>query len=141
MAVQIQETRPVSAAQWAQALERALQDGLDVLIEPISGEAFVESATSPGTLYAVTAHTCTCPAGARGLICKHRACLLAQLGELPLPNRVPISTCLRCNGCGRIPNDYRERYDTCPACDGTGVVPVATRPYGLPSVEIVAAAA
>jgi len=87
----VQGTRPGSASCWERALQRAILEALDVLVEPLSGQAFVESATHPGTLYAVSAHTCTCPAGERGLICKHRACYLAQIGELPLPAIVPAA--------------------------------------------------
>jgi hypothetical protein len=72
------------AQRWQAALERAIDEALDVLIEPISGEAFIESATHPGTLYAVSAMSCSCPAGQKGQICKHRACYLATIGELPL---------------------------------------------------------
>jgi hypothetical protein len=58
--------RATDATRWAKALERALEECLDVLVEPVSGEAFVESATKPGTLYAVSASACSCPAGAKG---------------------------------------------------------------------------
>jgi hypothetical protein len=109
--------RPVAADPWAAALARALADCLDVLIEPISGAAFVESATHPGTLYAVTAISCTCAGGATGGPCKHRACYLAQLGELPAPAPAP---CLWCSGRGVFPNDYHQRYDRCVDCAGTG---------------------
>jgi hypothetical protein len=77
------------AVRWQRALDRALANALDVLIEPISGEAFVESATKPGTLYQVTATLCTCTAGQKGFPCQHRACYLAQIGELPLPQDEP----------------------------------------------------
>lgn len=50
----------------------------------------MESSTTPGTIYPVALDACSCPAGARGLVCKHRAVLAAQLGLLPLdePERV-----------------------------------------------------
>ena len=32
----------------------------------------------------VSATSCSCPAGQQGLICMHRACVLAQVGEPPL---------------------------------------------------------
>jgi len=149
MATTIQAT-PIdtrnATAMWVRALDRAIQNALDVLVEPISGEAFVESATRPGKLYAVSATTCTCPAGAHGVPCQHRACYLAQIGALPLPVSVPVATppCPACTA-GKV-----EEFGVsgpigckpCPACDGTGVVPApATRPYGLPVIEIVAAAA
>ncbi len=70
---------------WARALDRAISDGLDVLVCAVTGEAFVESASRPGTLYAVSVDGCGCEAGQHGQICKHRACYLAQIGELALP--------------------------------------------------------
>ena len=124
MAVQQMQTRPVTDVQWSRALDRALSEGLDVLVEPISGEAFVESATSPGTLYAVTAFSCSCPAGQRGTPCKHRACYMAQIGVLDLePEPIAERPCFWCNGSGRVPNDEYQRYDTCSACDGTDTKP------------------
>lgn len=94
------------ADRWQAALTRALAEGLDVLIEPISGAAFVESASKPGTLYVVSAESCSCLAGQHGIPCKHRACFLAQSGALPLPD--PIAT-----------NETRATID-CPDCAGRG---------------------
>ena len=91
---------------WARALARAIAAGLDVLVEPISGAAFVESETKPGTLYAVSAETCSCPTGRNGRPCKHAACYRAQAGLLPLPpddsQPAPavVETC-HCATCGR----------------------------------------
>src|SRR5690349_3957740 len=82
--LQSTQVRSIDAARWQRALDRALANALDVLIEPISGEAFVESATKPGTLYQVSATSCSCKAGQKGMPCQHRACYLAQIGELPL---------------------------------------------------------
>lgn len=70
-----------NAKRWQAALDRAISNALDVLVST-SGEAFVESASVPGLLYAVSRETCTCPAGQKGQICQHRACYLAQIGEL-----------------------------------------------------------
>jgi hypothetical protein len=123
MAVPVQN-RPATAAHWARALDRALEEALDVLVEPLSGQAFVESATTPGTLYIVTADSCSCPAGARGQACKHRACYLAQIGEFPVTIETPAPhACVWCVGSGRIPNDQHERYDRCDHCNGSGIRP------------------
>lgn len=70
--------------QWNRALQRAISEALDVFTEVGTGATFVESSSVPGTLYRVTVDGCSCPAGARGLVCKHRAALAAQLGLLPL---------------------------------------------------------
>src|SRR5688500_10748744 len=106
--------RPTDA--WSRALARAVEECLDVLIEPISGAAFVESTSRPGTLYAVTATSCTCAAGSKGFICKHRAALLSQHPELfpPLPE---VTSCIDCCGCGVI--HYRTHEERCDICLGT----------------------
>ena len=139
----------VATVKWAKALERAIEEALDVLVEPISGEAFVESATRPGTLYAVSASTCSCPAGARGLVCKHRACYLAQIGELPLPTIVGVPVVQTCPSCaaGKIelhaPRSWESLgWKACDVCGGTGVLPAPRpQPYGLPAIQPVAAVA
>jgi hypothetical protein len=134
MATQAVRPQQTEAQRWAKALDRAIADALDVLVEPISGEAFVESSNHPGIVYAVGATFCTCPAGQQGVPCKHRAAFLAQIGELPLPagpaviatiTAVPADepmTCLWCNGCGVVPNDHERRYDDCDRCAGSGAV-------------------
>ena len=53
------------AQRWQRALDRALAEALDVFTEPISGATFVESATHPGTLYAVTVDSAPARRGAR----------------------------------------------------------------------------
>lgn len=86
MGVQLSiETQP-----WRAMLTQALEDGLDVLVCPATGQAFVESATHPGTLYVVSATSCSCAAGQRGLPCTHVACYRAQRGLLAL-NPAPVS--------------------------------------------------
>src|SRR5690242_19079482 len=109
---------------WQPALERALSDALDVLIEPDSGDAFVESASHPSVLYRVSAESCTCTAGKQGQVCKHRACYLAQIGELPLPQSAGLEpapkACMWCFGTGRGANDEHERMESCDMCYGTG---------------------
>jgi len=115
-------SRQTESACWAAALDRAIEEALDVLVEPVSGEAFVESATRPGTLYVVTATSCSCAAGAHGLPCKHRACYLAQIGELPLPETV---RCISCTN-GRIQEwtcGHPSGFANCDVCGGRGRVP------------------
>ncbi|MCA9877559.1 MAG: hypothetical protein KC442_07250 [Thermomicrobiales bacterium] len=72
---------PANAQRWQAALDRAISNALDVYVST-DGSAFVESASTPGLLYAVSRESCTCPAGVNGRICQHRACYLAQIGEL-----------------------------------------------------------
>ena len=45
--VQATVSRPVRAEWWARALSRALEAALDVFVEPVSREAFVEAGRSP----------------------------------------------------------------------------------------------
>jgi len=139
--VQATVTRTESK-RWAAALDRAIEEALDVLIEPISGEAFVESATQPGLLYQVSASTCSCPAGRRGLPCKHRACYLAQIDEFPMAIAVAPSPCSSCVS-GKVqewgvsgPIGCRD----CGVCGGTGVItPVDAMPALQPQRERIAA--
>ena len=122
---------------WARALDRAINDGLDVLVCAATGEAFVESASRPGTLYAVSVDGCDCTAGQHGQICKHRAAYLAQIGELALP---APATCLWCSGAGRQEDMLNDQFVTCPDCNGSGKR-VDRRLAGQPGVVIVATAA
>jgi hypothetical protein len=142
--IQSTSSRKSEAQKWAKALERAIAEALDVLVEPISGEAFVESATRPGILYHVSAQTCSCPAGQKGQICKHRACYLAQIGELPLEPEtlivmhVPaLVDCAACNGCGSV---YANSGGwKCEVCQGRGQVAVAPAPAVSQPAAVVAA--
>jgi len=122
--------------QWARALDRAIDDALDVLVCAATGEAFVESASRPGTLYAVSVDGCGCAAGHHGQVCKHRAAFLAQIGELALP--ASPANCESCCGGGAI--SYRGFDERCRECNGSGVKP-DRRLTGQPGVDIVAAAA
>jgi hypothetical protein len=129
--IQSTGSRTSDAKRWAKALERAIAEALDVLVEPISGEAFVESAGRPGVLYHVSAHTCSCPAGQKGQICKHRACYLAQIGELPL--EPTLVDCVACCGCGV--QDYGRYALPCETCGGIGRVPALPAPAIVPVAE------
>jgi len=125
------------AARWDAALNRAIDAASDVLIEPLSGSAFVESSRNPGVLYLVTAESCTCPAGGHGGICKHRAIYLAMIGELPVEAEAETlpADCLACCGCGV--QSFRSYDLPCPDCGGSGIRP-DRRPQGQPGVEIAA---
>ena len=80
----VQEHPRTEAERWRAALAQATEECLDVLVCEATGQAFVESASHPGTLYAVSTISCSCPAGQRGLPCKHVACYRAQVGILAL---------------------------------------------------------
>ena len=136
MAVPVQ-TRPVTAQQWERALQRALEAGVDILTEPLSGQTFCESTRHPGVLYVVTRDSCSCVAGAHGQPCLHRAALLAQQGELALP---APAACFWCDGHGTVEDVLNQCYQPCPDCHGTGIRP-DHRLAGLPAAPMVAAAA
>ena len=111
---------------WQKALNRAIAEALDVYVGT-EGEAFVESSSTPGLLYSVSREHCSCPAGQRGIPCKHRACYLAQCGELPLPE---IGRCPSCTGgkieewcCGHVIGGR-----PCSVCGGTGRAPADAWP-------------
>lgn len=115
--------RPENSVRWQAALDRAIANALDVLVAT-DGSAFVESSSTPGLLYAVSREACTCPAGQKGMICQHRACYLAQIGELPLhpePSAVEVS-CRRCFGNGGhwAGSGVDSWQVICPNCNGTG---------------------
>jgi hypothetical protein len=132
MVVQVQRTEEQV---WEAALNRALEEALDVLVEPLSGQAFVESATTPGTLYIVTASSCSCPAGERGIPCKHAAAYRAQTGLLALP---APAACVECCGCGM--QSYGTYDLPCETCGGSGVRQ-DRRLQDAPAIQPVAAAA
>jgi len=142
---QVVQVRRETPARWQKALTRAIAQGLEVFVAADTGERFVTSASHLDTLHRTDGYTCTCDAALGGdPVCQHRAVVRYVQGCLGVTTDTEpqLAGCVRCNGCGRIPNDYLERYDTCPICGGTGVVPApATRPYGLPAVEIMATAA
>jgi len=148
MATEMQTRRPRtdSAQRWQAALQRAIENGIEVFRIAGTGEYVVTSATKLDTVYRSDGISCECDAARSGdSICQHRAVVRYVTGwieELPLPTIVPVA-CRGCNGCGRIPNDFHQRYDVCPVCGGTGIAPTPAtpRPTGLPAVTIVAAAA
>jgi hypothetical protein len=122
---------PETVQRWQAALDRAINAALDVLITT-TGEAYVESSSTPGLIYAVSRESCDCPAGQVGHICLHRACYLAQIGEL-LPPVADVAEirCKRCGGHGAYwagsVDDERNpmRHISCPICSGVGYLTAA----------------
>jgi hypothetical protein len=135
MAVQMQRrTRTESAERWAQALERALANWLEVFQVADTGERMVTSASQLDTLHRTDGRDCTCAAAVAGdPICQHRAVVRFVSGWLPEPSPAapallpvvvtPVRPCLWCRGSGRVPNDYDRQYAACSACEGIGTVP------------------
>jgi len=75
--------RPTTPANLWRLAEQGEQNGVRILTECVSGERFATSASEPGTVYRLTAHTCTCKGFAYHGRCQHHSLLLAQLGWLP----------------------------------------------------------
>jgi len=142
--VQGTQTRPSTAEDFHRLADLAHERGLRVF-ESAPHTWWCTSHSSPLRLHVVTGYTCDCPGFFHHGRCTHHAALLAHLGWLPeVEDEAPISACPACTA-GKI-----EEFGVsgpigckpCPVCDGTGVVPApATRPYGLPAVQPVAAAA
>lgn len=110
----------------------------------------MESATRPGVLYHVSATSCARPAGQKGIPCKHRACFLAQIGELPLEAETQVEPepqqvrCGRCFGEGECwlgSHDHGWVRGACPWCGGSGTIQVPITPELATFPEVVPAIA
>ncbi len=142
--VQSVTTRPVRRAsheRWQAALQRALDEGVQVRQLAGSGAWIATSGSDAAAAYLVSGNGCECQAGEFGdPICKHRAAYWHALGALDLesepataarPAPATVATCPSCGGNGfdpscqghRIARGYLVRCP-CPRCDGTGRVTV-----------------
>ena len=118
--------------------EEAEQRGIQILVEPISGEHFATSGSKANILYRLTGFSCTCKGFLRWQRCTHHSLLLAQLGWLPDPEPEPdpapptpvltaamrTEPCPDCDGAGRViaffgPEDEEGEIDCC-TCGGSG---------------------
>jgi len=144
MATQYQptrRTRPATAADLWRLADQGRANGVTILSECISGERFASSATRPGTVYRLTAYSCTCPGFCQHQRCQHHSLLLAELGWLPDvatddpepdPPAAP-AVCSECHGrgfdpvCTGHPTAAGVVTCECPRCGGSGRRP-APRP-------------
>ena len=120
--------------------EEAEQRGIQILVEPISGEQFATSGSQANILYRLTGFSCTCKGFQHWQRCTHHSLLLAQLGWLPDPEPEPdpappapaltaavtTEACPDCDGTGRIvaffgPHDEQVEVD-CGPCGGSGEI-------------------
>jgi len=151
MATVMQTRRAATAARWAAAFQRALDNGLDVLIAADNGERFVTSASQLDTIHRTDGVVCSCAAAVAGdPVCQHRAVVRYVLGTLPvvvvhvddLQEVESLQRCRRCFGEGEhwagSPADGDSRRIVCPACRGSGHAPQV--PVLLPAPSPVAAA-
>ena len=76
-------TRPTTPADLWRLAEQGQRNGVVILTECVSGERFATSASEPGTVYRLTARSCTCKGFDFHGRCQHHSLLLAQLGWLP----------------------------------------------------------
>lgn len=126
----VRQSRAESPERWRKALERAIENGLEVFTVADTGERFVTSASKLDVLHRTDGHTCTCEAALAGdPICQHRAAVRFCLGWVMMPDPEPAK-CPCCRG-GRV-----ERWlghdivgdALCDVCHGTGIRPATIRP-------------
>lgn len=126
--------RPTTPADLWRLAEQGRRNGVRILTECVSGEHFATSASEPGTLYRLTAYTCTCKGFVHTGRCQHHSLLLAELGwlpdldtdpEPPTPAAPATRPCDYCHG-SKVEwvNGKADEWFaiTCPLCDGTGEV-------------------
>ncbi len=123
--------------------EEAEQRGIQILIEPVSGEHFATSGSKANVLYRLTGLSCTCKGFQRWQRCTHHSLLLAQLGWLPDPEPDPVppapaltaavmtEPCPDCDGTGQViaffgPEDEEGEID-CDPCGGSGEIEAGAR--------------
>ncbi len=75
--------RPTTPADLCRLADQGRANGVILVRECISGARYATSATQPGTIYYLTAYSCTCPGFAHHQRCQHHSLLLAELGWLP----------------------------------------------------------
>lgn len=75
--------RPTTAADLWRLADQGRGNGVLILTETISGARYATSCTQPGTIYYLTAYSCTCPGFVGHQRCQHHSLLLAELGWLP----------------------------------------------------------
>ncbi len=151
--VQSVTTRPVRRAtpeRWQAALQRALDEGIQVRQLAGSGAWIATSGSDTAAAYLVSAQGCECQASEYGdPVCKHRAAYWHAVGALdlePKPAAAPVvaaptpATCPACSGNGfdpgcqghRLAGGYLVRCP-CSRCDGTGRVTVDVVLAGRPA--------
>ncbi len=105
--------RPTTPADLWRLADQARANGVRLLSEGLSGERFATSAIDPGTVYRLTAYSCTCTC--KGFChtgrCQHHSLLLAELGWLPDTDPVVIDVVI-----------LDEQPAPCRACRGEGSV-------------------
>lgn len=89
MAVQQLQSRRRSETpeRWQRALQRAIDNGIEVFQAADSGERFVTSASKLDTLHRTDGYSCSCEAALAGdPVCQHRAVVRFILGWGPQPS-------------------------------------------------------
>jgi hypothetical protein len=76
-------TCPTTAADLWRLADQGRSNGVLLLRECVSGARYATSATQPGTIYYLTAYSCTCPGFVGHQRCQHHSLLLAELGWIP----------------------------------------------------------
>ena len=89
--------------------EEAERRGIQILVEPISGEHFATSGSKANILYRLTGFSCTCKGFQHWQRCTHHSLLLAQLGWLPDPEPDPPSPVARAFNVQRLGTPLSKR--------------------------------
>jgi len=134
--------RPATAADLWRLADQGRANGVLLLTEGATGERFATSGTRAGTVYRLTASSCSCPGFCHHQRCQHHSLLLAELGWLPDvaaadpepdPPAAP-AVCGECNGrgldpvCTGHPTAAGRIWCACSRCGGRTPAPPAPRP-------------
>lgn len=89
----VRPPREESPERWQKALDRAIDQGLEVFQISDTGERLVTSASRLDTVHRTDGYTCTCEAAMLGAdpVCQHRALVRFLLGWLNGPGPAPGS--------------------------------------------------
>ena len=90
----VRPPREESPERWQKALDRAIDQGLEVFVVNDTGERLVTSASRLDTVHRTDGYTCTCEAAMLGAdpVCQHRALVRFLFGWLSGPGPAPASS-------------------------------------------------
>ncbi len=115
----VRAARPTTAADLWRLADQGRRNGVRILTECVSGERFATSVSEPGTLYRLTAYSCTCPGFTHTGRCQHHSLLLADLGWLPEPDTDLEPAAPAAPAVPVAPRAIADK-ELCPECEGVG---------------------
>ena len=95
--------RPATPTDFHRLADQGRVNGVLLLTEGATGERFATSGTRAGTVYRLTAYSCSCPGFCHHQRCQHHSLLLAELGWLLEPDPPAPAVCGECHGRGLDP--------------------------------------